>query len=88
MKYAALMSTGEIVSTAKIHYATKKPIQKPDVIVKYNKTMGGVDNLSRVIVPYCLARKGIKRYRKLAELLLTSPFIPFTLSLYGKEKSR
>ena len=30
--------------------------------------MGGVDDLSRVLVPYALARKGVKWYRKLAEV--------------------
>ena len=33
--------------------------------------MGGVDNLSRVLVPYALARKGgIKWYRKLGEIFI------------------
>lgn len=62
--------TGELKESGKIHYATKLPIRKPDVIVSYNKTMGGVDNLSRVLVPYALARKGVKWYRKLAEVFI------------------
>ena len=32
--------------------------------------MGGVDTLSRVVVPYALARKGVKWYRKLAEVFI------------------
>ena len=74
--------TGELVNTGRKHYATKEDIQKPDVIVEYNATMGGVDNLSRVIVPYCLQRKGIKWYRKIAELFLEiclyNAYIEFT----------
>ena len=72
-KIVSMMSTkhtGVLQESGKIHHATKLPIKKPEVIVAYNKTMGGVDNLSRVLVPYALARKGIKWYRKLAELFI------------------
>ncbi|XP_066920134.1 piggyBac transposable element-derived protein 4-like [Clytia hemisphaerica] len=62
--------TAQIQETEKLHHSTKQPIRKPDVIVEYNKTMGGIDNLSRVIVPYALARKGVKWYRKLAEVFM------------------
>jgi len=51
--------TGQIIDSGKKHHSTKQAILKPDVIVTYNKTMGGVDNLSRVLVPYSLARKGV-----------------------------
>ena len=40
------------------------------MIVDYNKTMGGVDLLSRVIIPYSLQRRGVKWYRKIGELLI------------------
>ena len=30
---------------------------KPDVMCDYKKTMGGVDSLSRVIIPYSIQRK-------------------------------
>ena len=32
--------------------------------------MGGVDNLSCVIIPYSIQRKGLKWYRKIGELFL------------------
>jgi len=32
--------------------------------------MGGVDTLSRVIIPFSVQRKGLKWYRKLAELFI------------------
>ena len=32
--------------------------------------MGGVENLIRVIVPYCVQRKGMKWYRKIAALFI------------------
>lgn len=32
--------------------------------------MGGVDTLSRVIIPYSIQRKGLKWYRKIGELFL------------------
>jgi len=61
-KVVSMMSTkhtGQIIDSGKKHHSTKQAILKPDVIVTYNKTMGGVDNLSRVLVPYSLARKGV-----------------------------
>lgn len=60
--------TGKIVDTGNIHHATKLPIRKPDA--SYNKSIGGVDNLSRVIVLFALARKGVKWYRRIAEVFM------------------
>ena len=62
--------TGELVGTGKIHYSSKKEIVKPDVIIEYNSSMGGIDNLSRVLDPYSYQRKSLKWYRKIAELFL------------------
>ena len=62
--------TGNLVNSGKMHYTTKQHIIKPDVIVDYNATMGGMDNLSRVIDPYSCQRKSLKWYRKLAELFI------------------
>lgn len=58
------------MDSGKTNRLTGEPVYKPDVIVDYNKTMGGVDTLSRVLIPYSSQRKGIKWYRKLAELFL------------------
>ena len=59
---------GELVDTGKADFATKQNIVKPDAIVDYNENMGGVDLLSRVIVPYSIQQKGgNKWYRKIAE---------------------
>ena len=62
--------TGELVDTGKTHFQTKQHILKLDVIHEYNTTMGGVDNLSRVINPYKMQRKGRNWYRKLVELFI------------------
>ena len=62
--------TGVLVDTGKNHFQTKQSIINPNIIVNYNQNMGGVDNLSKVIVPYCIHRKGVKWYRKIAELFL------------------
>jgi len=73
VKIVSMMSTkhtGVLKESGKIHHATKEPILKPDVIVEYNKTMGGIDNLSRVLVLCALARKGVKWYRKLTEVFI------------------
>ena len=48
-KIVSLMSTkhtGLLVNSDRIDYRSKVNIFKPDVIVEYNSTMGGVDTLS------------------------------------------
>ena len=62
--------TGMLINSGKKTRITGEEIRKPDVIVNYNSTMGGVDTLSRVIVPYMCQRRGVKWYRKLAKLFL------------------
>ena len=59
--------TGDLVGSGKMHYASKKEIVKPNVILDYNKC---IDNLSRVLNPYSCQRKTVKWYRKIAELFL------------------
>ena len=46
------MHTGELIDSGKINHQTQQAVFKPDVIVDYNRTMGGVDLLSRVLIPY------------------------------------
>ena len=58
------------VNSGKISRETNEPIKKPEVIVDYSKTMGGVDLMSRVIIPYNLQRQGVKWYRKRAEFFI------------------
>ena len=74
----SIKHTGELVATGKIHYSTKNEIIKPDVIIDYNGTMGGIDTFSRVVNPYSGQRKGLKWYRKI--FLLTSVFTICTSS--------
>ena len=62
--------TGTIQNTGKIHFSSKKEIMKPDFICDCNKTMGGVDSLSRVIIPYSIQRKALKWYKKIGEHFL------------------
>ena len=46
-------------------------VQKPEFDMYFiNNTMGGVDTLSRVLIPYSSQRRGIKWYRKIAELFV------------------
>lgn len=73
VKIVSMMSTihtFELFDSNKRNRQTGEIIQKPDVILDYNKTMGGVDLVSRVLIPYTSQRRGIKWYRKLAELFL------------------
>ena len=61
--------TGELVETDKVNFASKRKVVKPDVIVEYNSSMGGVGNFSRILNPYSCQRKSLKWYpRKLTEL--------------------
>ena len=61
------MHTNILVDSGKTNRETNEPIRKPEVIVDYNKTMGGVDLVSRVTI-----RKDgrVKWYQKLAELFI------------------
>ena len=73
MKTLSMLSTihlGELMHSGKRNRATKEVIYKPDVIVDYNKTVGGVDLLSQVLIPYFTQRRGVKRYRKIGQLML------------------
>ena len=73
VKIVSMLSTvhpGNLVDSGKVNRLSGEKIMKPDVIVDYNKTMGGVDLLSRVIIPYSVQRKGVKWYRKIAELFV------------------
>ena len=67
-----MMSTkhvGELVNTGKIHFQSKAEVRKPDVVFDYNLNIRGIDNLSQVIIPYNIQRKGgNKWYRKIREL--------------------
>ena len=62
--------TGKLVSSGKKFRNTQDPVFKPEVIVYYNRKMGGVDLLSRVLISYSCQMRGLKWYRKLAELFL------------------
>lgn len=62
IKYISMLSTVhtfDLVNTNKTNRETGAIIQKPDAILDYNKTMGGVDLVSRSRVQW---------YRKIAEL--------------------
>ena len=73
VKYVSMLSTihtFELVDSNKTDCVTGAVMQKPDVIMDYNVTMGGVDLVSRVLIPYSSQRRGVKWYRKIAELFL------------------
>lgn len=63
---ASTKHTGKLMNIEKKHFQTNKEIVQPDVIVNYNRSVSGVDNLSQVIVPCAIAQKGLKWYHKLA----------------------
>ena len=39
--------------------------QKPCTVVKYNETMGGVDEVDKILQPYTTSRKSLKWYKKI-----------------------
>ena len=73
-KIVSLVSTkhvAELVNTGKFHFQSNVEVRKLDVIFDYNLNIGGVDTLSRVIIPYNIQRKdGNKWYRKIGELFI------------------
>ena len=71
VKFASMLSTihiFEIVDSDKTDRSTNTVIQKSDVIMDYNVMMGGVDLVSRVLIPYSSQRRGVKWYRKIGEM--------------------
>ena len=64
-------STPVILSTVgrKTDWQTN-PLRKPNVTVGYNNTIGGVDTLSCVLIPYSSQQQGIKWYHKIAEFFM------------------
>ena len=73
VKFVSMLSTintFEMVDSNKTDRSTGAAIQKPDVIMDYNVTMGGVDLVSRVLIPYSSQRHEVKWYRNIAELYL------------------
>ena len=54
---ASTKHIGKLVNSGKKHFQTEDEIVKPDMIVNYNRSMGDVDNFSRVISPYAIAEK-------------------------------
>ena len=72
-KFVSMLSTvhtGDLIDSRKKNRLTDQPIKKPNVIVDYNNTMGGVDTLSCVLIPYSSQRRGIKWYRKIEKLFV------------------
>ena len=49
--------TFEMMDSNKIDRSTGAVIQKPDVIMDYGVKMGGVDLVSRVLIPYSSQRR-------------------------------
>ena len=73
VKFVSILSTihtSEMVDSKKIDRSTGEVSQKPDVIMDYNVTIGGVNLVSRVLILYRSQRRRVKWYRKIAELYL------------------
>lgn len=68
-----------MTDTGKVHPVTKEPIVKPQVVVEYNKHMGGVDTSDFMSSTYADMRKTCKWYKKLAfhlgDLSMTNAFV-------------
>ena len=62
--------TNTLVDSGKTNRETNELIRKQEIIVDYNKTMGGIDLVSRVVIPYNLQTRRFKWPQKLAELFL------------------
>ena len=77
VKIVSMLSTihlGQLMDKGKKNHTTKEVIYKPDVIVNHNKTMGGVDLLRCILIPYFTQQWGVKQYRKVGELMLDISF--------------
>lgn len=57
-------------STGKVNRRTGQEVFKPECVIRYNQLMGAVDNVSALMHPYRISRKGLKWFRKLFEVFL------------------
>ena len=60
------ISTGEMVPRGKCHWQTKLPTEKPEMIVLYNKFMGGVDCNDQLLQYSGFNRRSLKWWEKVA----------------------
>ena len=58
------ISTGEMVPTGKCHWQTRLPTEKPEIIVLYNKYMGGVDCNDQLLQYSGFNRRSLKWWKK------------------------
>ena len=58
------MSTIHNTSTVMVHTKDGKDVMKPQVVLDYNNTMGGVDRADQAMTFYPAMRKQQKKYYK------------------------
>ncbi|XP_040195336.1 piggyBac transposable element-derived protein 4-like [Rana temporaria] len=63
-KDVCLMSTVHTTSTAMVHTRGGKDVKKPQLVIDYNNTMGGVDRADQAMTFYPAMRKQQKKYYK------------------------
>ena len=63
-KDVCLLSTVHTTSTATVHTKRGTDVLKPQVVIDYNKTMGGVDRADQAMTFYPAVRKQQKKYYK------------------------
>ncbi|XP_072266447.1 piggyBac transposable element-derived protein 4-like [Pyxicephalus adspersus] len=82
-KDVCLMSTVHDASTVLVHTKRGKEVMKPQVVIDYNNTMGGVDRSDQAMTFYPAMRKKHKKYNKkifrhLVEQCLWNAYIFYT----------
>ena len=85
-RQVSMLSTlhdGSIVQTLKTD-RDGNAIWKPNVVLEYNKYMGGVDKLDQMIEPYISTRKTLKWYKKffshLLDISIYNAFVLFKIT--------
>ena len=56
----SIIHTGQLTDSGNIFCNTNEPVYKPDVIVYYNKNVGGVDLLIKVMILCCSQQRSVK----------------------------
>ena len=92
-KDVSLLSTVHNTSTAMVHTKGGKDVLKPQVVLDYNHTMGGVDRADQAMTFYPAMRKQQKKYykkifRHLLEQCLWNSFILLKKKMSGLSSMR
>ena len=65
------MEKATFVLTGKNEPRTQEPIRKPEVVIKYDKNMGGVDHSAQMVSYAIFSRRTLKWWKRVIALFIS-----------------